>query len=201
MKGKGGPENSSCKYRGVRQRTWGKLVAEIHKPKGKKLWLGSFENAIDTALSYDNAARAMYGPCACLNFPDDCSATTPSSFCSTTSASSDFTNYSEDISIKLVTPNLRNKNGEDEWSSNTLNAAVTEVAAAVTEVAAAIPSSTQQVEEANDEWCNIEQESSNFWDLGQEYSTNEMWSLEEIDALLETNPIHDFELILGHDAS
>jgi hypothetical protein len=24
MKGKGGPDNSQCKYRGVRQRTWGK---------------------------------------------------------------------------------------------------------------------------------------------------------------------------------
>jgi hypothetical protein len=125
MKGKGGPENSSCKYRGVRQRTWGKWVAEIRKPKGQKLWLGSFENAVDAALSYDNAARAMYGPCARLNFPDGCSATTPSSFCSTaTPASSDFTNYSEDINIKLVSPNLRNEDEEDEWSSN-LNATVT----------------------------------------------------------------------------
>jgi hypothetical protein len=72
---------------------------------------------------------------------------------------------------------------------------------AVTEVAATTPSSTHQVEEANDKWCNIEQESSGFWDLGQEYSTNEMWSFEEIDALLETNPIHDIESVLGHDAS
>ena len=195
MKGKGGPENSSCKYRGVRQRTWGKWVAEIRKPKGEKLWLGSFENAVDAALSYDNAARAMYGPCARLNFPNYCSTTTPSSFCSTTTlASSDFTNYSEDINIKLVTPNLGNKDEEDEWSSNTLNVAITEPATAT-------PSSTQQAEEASDEWCNMEQESISFWDLGQEYSTNEMWSSEEIDALLERNPIHDIESVLGHGAS
>ncbi|KAB8903393.1 hypothetical protein FH972_026799 [Carpinus fangiana] len=98
------------------------------------------------------------------------------------------------ISIKIVFPNLRNEDEEDEWSSNTLNAAVTKADVDT-------PNSTQQVEEGNDEWCNIEQESSGFWDLGQEYSTNEMWSSEEIDALLERNPIHDIESVLGHDAS
>ncbi|CAN1812152.1 Dehydration-responsive element-binding protein 2C [Linum perenne] len=71
MKGKGGPENSKCKYRGVRQRTWGKWVAEIREPnKGPRLWLGTFPTAYEAALAYDDAARAMYGPCARLNLPD-----------------------------------------------------------------------------------------------------------------------------------
>ncbi|KAJ3688296.1 hypothetical protein LUZ61_017460 [Rhynchospora tenuis] len=70
MQGKGGPENSRCKFRGVRQRVWGKWVAEIREPKGGRLWLGSFPSAVQAAQAYDEAARAMYGPVARLNFPD-----------------------------------------------------------------------------------------------------------------------------------
>ncbi|CAK9136697.1 unnamed protein product [Ilex paraguariensis] len=79
MRGKGGPENSSCKFRGVRQRTWGKWVAEIREPmcssidktrKPGRLWLGTFSSADEAAVAYDQAARAMYGPAAILNFPN-----------------------------------------------------------------------------------------------------------------------------------
>ncbi|KAL7146751.1 hypothetical protein ABFS83_06G063000 [Erythranthe nasuta] len=70
MKGKGGPENSCCNYRGVRQRTWGKWVSEIREPhRGGRLWLGTFGTGFEAALAYDEAARIMYGPCARLNFP------------------------------------------------------------------------------------------------------------------------------------
>lgn len=50
MKGKGGPQNPENKYRGVRQRTWGNWVGDIRKPKGSKLWLGTFLTAQETAL-------------------------------------------------------------------------------------------------------------------------------------------------------
>ncbi|XP_057831222.2 dehydration-responsive element-binding protein 2C-like [Cryptomeria japonica] len=70
MRGKGGPENGLYNYRGVRQRTWGKWVAEIREPNsGKRLWLGTFGTASAAALEYDRAAQIMYGSSAWLNNP------------------------------------------------------------------------------------------------------------------------------------